>query len=175
MINTGCAGALCPTLVTGAVVCGSALVAGDNPDLSRYVTHPALTSALCQAGVSAGFRPVTEAILTTREPLLTPGRKAEAFASSAAVAVEMEGAAIAQAATEAGVEVASVRVILDDATTSLPVSRSQSKTMFDFARNVACATLSVEEVTRFSVTARNVLVVDGVLGKLFKSVLRPNV
>lgn len=175
IINTGCAGSLSPGLSVGTVVCGSTLLAEEAARVRMYTMSPLLTAALRQAAEAAGLHPLTDTILTSPRPLLTPETKAAAFARCAAVAVEMEGAAIAQVASEASLELASVRVILDDAATAIPAPGRQSKTMFDFVKDLARSTLSVEEVKRFSVTAKNAVIVDRVLGNLFKSFLRSNV
>jgi nucleoside phosphorylase len=106
---------------------------------------------------------------------LTHQAKTAAFTRHAAVAVEMEGAAVARVAAEAGIPFASVRVILDDAATSLPALGPPSKTMFDFVHKMARATLSVQETTRFVRLARNALTVDHTLGRLFNSWRRKNV
>lgn len=175
VINTGCAGSLSPQMSVGAVVCGSALLTAETPQICRYATSVPLTAALTQAAEAAGLQPSRDAILTSPLPLLTPEDKAAAFARYAALAVDMEGAAIAEMVAGASRELASVRVILDDATTALPLRWIPRKTMFDFAQNVASPTLSVQEEKRFSVTAENAVIVDRVLGNLFKSFLRGDV
>jgi adenosylhomocysteine nucleosidase len=175
IVNTGCAGSLSHSLIVGAVVCGSALIDSDDADLRHYATHPALTAALRQASVSAGFQPLTRPILTSRAPLITPESKAQAFARFGAAAVEMEGSAIARVVSEAGGDLASVRVILDDAAATLPTPPAAGKTMFDFGRDMASPVLSAEELTGFSVTAHHVSIVDEVLGKVFRSFLRAKV
>ena len=174
IVNTGCAGALSPTLSAGATVCGQTLMQ-ELPRERTYGMSAALTSALREAAETAGLHPLTAAILTSPHALLSPEAKSAAFARCGAAAVEMEGAAVAQAAAQAGVELGSVRVILDAAATALPSPRAPSKTMFDFATNTARTIVSIQEVKRFSVTARNALIVDRVLGKLFTSFVRANV
>lgn len=174
IINTGCAGALSPTLVPGAVVLGSTLLVENGQRTRRYDTSARLTSTLARAAEAAGLQPSLEPILTSAVPLADRDAKAAAFIRCAAVAVEMEGAAIAQVAGQAALEMASVRVILDDAVTALPIQRAR-KTMFDFARNATRSIVSAEQVKRFSIIAKNAVVVDRVLGNLFESFLRSDV
>jgi adenosylhomocysteine nucleosidase len=174
IVNTGCAGALSPTLSAGATVCGSSLMQ-ETPWEWTYPVSVALTSALRQAAEAAGLHPVTAPILTSPYALLSPETKLAAFDRCGAAAVEMEGTAVADVAAKAGVELGSVRVILDPATTPLPAPRVAGKTMFDFVTNTARSIVSVQEVKRFSVTAKNALIVDRVLGKLFTSFVTTNV
>lgn len=169
LVNTGCAGGLSPTLGAGDTVCANELLSLGS---GSYRTSIAITSGLQAAAEAAALHPATVPILTTPRGLLSPEAKSAAFASSGAFAVEMEGAAVAQAAAEAEVEIGSVRVILDPVSVAIPAS---SKTMFDFVTNVARRIVSVEEVKRFSVTARNAVIVDRVLGKLFTCWVRANV
>jgi nucleoside phosphorylase len=175
LINTGCAGSLAPDLRVGDVVCASTLLAEGPTETLAYPTNPELTSGLTRAASAAGLSAVTGTFLTSVLPLLTPEAKAAAFARHAAAVVEMEGAAVAQLLAGTPMRLASVRVILDDVTTTLPTPGEPSKTMFDFARNVTKRILSVEEVKRFSLAAKNAAVVDRVLGNLFKFFFRSDV
>ena len=60
------------------------------------------------------------AVLTVDEPLLTPAAKRRARAESGAIAVDMEGRRIAEAAAERGVPLVAVRAALDEADFALP-------------------------------------------------------
>ena len=60
------------------------------------------------------------AVLTVDAPLLTPAAKRRARAESGAVAVDMEGRRIAEAAAERGVPLVAVRATLDEADFALP-------------------------------------------------------
>ncbi len=175
IINTGCAGSLSPHLSVGDVVCGSTLLGTENGEMRQYPTDPMLTKDLEQVARDAGFAPMAGAVLTSAVPLLTGDSKAAAFIQFAAVAVEMEGAAIAAAIGNTNLSLGSMRVILDDVTMTLPAPRQAGNTMFDFAKNTAASILSVEQVIRFSVAAKNAVIVDRVLGKLFRSYLDPDV
>ena len=68
----------------------------------------------------AGVRAGAGAILTVAAPLLTPAAKRRARAASGAMAVDMEGRWIADAAAARGVPLISVRAILDEADLALP-------------------------------------------------------
>ena len=60
------------------------------------------------------------AVLTVDAPLLTPAAKRRARAASGAIAVDMEGRRIAEAAAERGVPLVAVRATLDEADFALP-------------------------------------------------------
>ncbi|HKT31196.1 MAG TPA: hypothetical protein VJS89_01730 [Gammaproteobacteria bacterium] len=59
-------------------------------------------------------------LVTTMQPLFTPNEKAQAARDSGALMVDMEAAAVAAVAVQAGAEFAVLRVLLDDAGASLP-------------------------------------------------------
>ena len=67
-----------------------------------------------RAGATAG------AILTVDAPLLTPAAKRRARAASGAIAVDMEGRWIADAAAARGVPLISVRAVVDEADFEIP-------------------------------------------------------
>ena len=64
--------------------------------------------------------PIAGAILTADAPLLTPAAKRRARAASGAMAVDMEGRWIADAAAARGVPLISVRAVVDEADFEIP-------------------------------------------------------
>lgn len=69
-------------------------------------------------GARAGT--IASVILTVDEPLLTPAAKRRARAASGAMAVDMEGRWIADAAAARGVPLISVRAVVDEADFEIP-------------------------------------------------------
>ena len=65
------------------------------------------------------------AVLTVDAPLLTPAAKRRARAASGAIAVDMEGRRIAEAAAERGVPLVAVRAALDEAGFALPACAAE--------------------------------------------------
>lgn len=111
----GCAGGLAPHLQAGDVVVADAVVAGDD----RWHCDPGWSGRVAAAVAAAGMRPERGLFLSAGAALLTAADKRRAHSESGALAVEMEGAAIAAAAAARGVPVAMVRVVLDDAATTI--------------------------------------------------------
>jgi adenosylhomocysteine nucleosidase len=113
--STGCAGALATGIGVGDVVVAEAVVdrAGDR------VTSVEWRERYRSAGEAAGLVARVGRILTSEGILLDPKSKRDAGEASRALAVEMEGAAIADCCAAKGVEFIAARVILDPASTSL--------------------------------------------------------
>jgi adenosylhomocysteine nucleosidase len=112
----GVAGALDPLLASGAVLCPAEVL--DDAG-RRYACDGAWRSRLAiRLGSLVELRDAP--LLTVREPLLTPQAKAEAYRRSAAAAVDMESAAVAAAAHDAGLPFLALRAIADGAADSLP-------------------------------------------------------
>lgn len=79
--------------------------------------HAELDLALTRMGVPFIHRGI---LVTTKQPLFTPGEKAQAAQETGALMVDMEAAAVAAVAVQAGAEFAVLRVLLDAADASLP-------------------------------------------------------
>ena len=121
IINTGFAGGLADGLATGDLVI-PAVVLSDGPDgTSAHRTDPRWSKRLRSAGRTAGLRTISEPILTSPVPLATATAKRQAHARLGAVAVDMEGEAVARIAAQSGVPFASVRSVLDPAEMDLPL------------------------------------------------------
>jgi len=114
-LSTGCAGALVPSLMPGDLSIATTVVG----NASRYDTDPATRSRLQLCADRAGLRTILAPVLCSAHVLSSAAAKREAATTTGAVAVEMEGAAIARCAAGAGVPFASVRAILDRSDTEL--------------------------------------------------------
>ncbi len=107
VVNTGCAGAISSGMECGDVLAANAIV-GQKPTPGVWQTDPTLTATLASvADIRAGN------FLSVRKPLLGRAEKQRAAIEHNAIAVEMEGAGVAEAASEAGARVASIRAVLD--------------------------------------------------------------
>ena len=121
LVSLGYAGALDPRLQAGDLVLGSAYHHAAAPGIhgaplaTREVTTRA-AALLREAGLPALEGPV----LTVDEPLLTPQAKRRARLATGALAVDMEGRWIAEAAAARGVPLIGIRAVLDEAQFSLP-------------------------------------------------------
>ncbi|MBI4515410.1 MAG: hypothetical protein HY699_06295 [Deltaproteobacteria bacterium] len=109
-LSTGCAGALSPALRPGDVVIATSVIG----DRGQFAADGEAGAAARQAAERAALRPILAPVLCSPYALATVAAK-QAAAHSGAVAVEMEGAAIAAAAAAAGIAFVSVRAILDAA------------------------------------------------------------
>lgn len=122
LASFGMAGALDPALPCGAVVLPEEVVPwdGDAADAAPSTTsrewRQRLHAALPASCIAAGGR-----LLTSSRPL---GRdvKARAWRTSRAAAVDMESAAVAQVAAQAGLPFITLRVIVDTAADELPAA-----------------------------------------------------
>jgi adenosylhomocysteine nucleosidase len=120
LASFGLAGALDPALICGAVLLPEEIASGDGaqPPAVVWVTsadwRQRLRAALPASCIVGGGK-----LLTCERPL---GRdaKAAAWRSSRAAAVDMESAAIAQVARQAGLPFIALRVIVDTAADELP-------------------------------------------------------
>jgi nucleoside phosphorylase len=118
LLSTGCAGALSPELASGDLAIATAVIGDASRD--RYETDHVHRERARVAAQSAALRAVVGPVLSSPRVLASVADKQAAAASTGAVAVEMEGAAIGALAQRTGVPFASVRAILDTATTELP-------------------------------------------------------
>jgi nucleoside phosphorylase len=114
----GCAGGLVPELSAGALVVPECVV--DAATGTTTVASAAVRASLLRAAERASLPTHHGALLTAPRPLTTPAEKAQAALSFAAVAVDMESAAIAAVAERRRVPFACVRSILDPVDCTLP-------------------------------------------------------
>jgi adenosylhomocysteine nucleosidase len=116
LVSFGVAGGLDPALEAGALVLPDEVVSADG---ARHATAPAWRERVA-AAVAARYPARRGALLTCREPLCSPAEKAAAFRETGAVAVDMEGFAIAETAARRGLPFLAVRSVLDAAADTLP-------------------------------------------------------
>ena len=112
----GVAGALDPALISGALLCPREVL---DQNGERYTTDAGWRLRLAAGLGNLVLR--NEALLTVREPLLTPQSKADAWRAFKAVAVDMESAAVAEVARACGLPFLALRAIADSAQDSIPL------------------------------------------------------
>ena len=117
VVSTGCAGALDPALATGDLVIADQIVDGSG---GRVATSARWRERYLRAADRAGTGSITASMLSSTDVLLGPESKRAQASRSGAVAVEMEGMALARRAEAFGIEFAAARVMLDPADVSLP-------------------------------------------------------
>ncbi|HVH84301.1 MAG TPA: hypothetical protein VM713_08305 [Steroidobacteraceae bacterium] len=116
LVSFGMAGGLDPRLVAGSIVLPSEVVSSDG-------AHFATTGHWREhVGAAVGARhPVCfGALLSCRQAIGSVADKAEVFRNTAAAAVDMESAAVAEVATSERLPFLAVRAIVDTASDSLP-------------------------------------------------------
>jgi adenosylhomocysteine nucleosidase len=119
LASYGLAGGLDPTLICGSVLLPEAVTAVGERSDTRWPTSPRwrdrLRSALPASCIVCGGT-----LLTSERPLGYPQVKAAAWRRTGAAAVDMESAAVAQVAAQAGLPFLTLRVIVDTAADELP-------------------------------------------------------
>jgi adenosylhomocysteine nucleosidase len=112
--SLGFAGGLQPALRTGDLVCPERVLRDAGAGGAALAASPAqahILDGLRVAGHAAQGGP----LLTVETPLRTPEAKRRVAAETAAVAVDMEAAGVAEAAAELGIPWLALKVILDPA------------------------------------------------------------
>jgi len=119
LASFGMAGGLDPALICGAVLLPEEVMARDGVTVSATAGdwRQRLRAALPASCIACGGR-----LLTSGRPIGTPEAKAAAWRQSRAAAVDMESAAVAQVAGQAGVPFIVLRVIVDTASDELPAA-----------------------------------------------------
>jgi adenosylhomocysteine nucleosidase len=123
LVSFGMAGGLDPALICGAVLLPEEIVTLDGAGTAGTVSatcgdwRQRLRAALPASCIACGGR-----LLTSGLPVGRPDAKAAAWRDSRAAAVDMESAAIAQVAAQAGLPFISLRVIVDTAADELPAA-----------------------------------------------------
>ena len=121
LASFGMAGGLDPALICGAVLLPEEVAACDGAGSRTAVsaTSPAWRRRL-RAALPASCTVCGGKLLTSKRPVGRPGTKAAAWRESHAVAIDMESAAVAQVAAQAGLPFIALRVIVDTAADELP-------------------------------------------------------
>ena len=117
LMSFGLAGGLDPALAAGSVVLPREVVFDDGGN--SYATEPCWHAAVAQL-IGTRLTVSTGRLLTCPEPLGSVAAKADAFRRSAAVAVDMESAAVAEVARDARLPFLAVRAIVDTASDTVP-------------------------------------------------------
>jgi adenosylhomocysteine nucleosidase len=123
LASFGMAGGLDPSLICGAVLLPQEVAAGDGagPAAAGAATSPEWRQRL-RAALPASCIVCEGKLLTSRRPIGRRDAKAAAWRTWRAAAVDMESAAIAQVAGQAGVPFIVLRVIVDTAADELPAA-----------------------------------------------------
>jgi len=121
LVSFGTAGGLDPTLICGTVLLPEEVAASDGAvsDVLPTSGHwrQQLRAAMPASCLVCGGR-----LLTSSQPIARPAGKADAWRHTGAIAVDMESAAIAQVAAQAGLPFIALRVIVDTAADELPAA-----------------------------------------------------
>ncbi len=117
VLSTGCGGGLAESLATGDVLVADEVTGGDG---RCWPTSSIWRERYVAAVERGGARVFVGRLLSSAEVIDGPAAKRDAAARARALAVDMEGAALAERAALLGVEFAAARVILDSVATSIP-------------------------------------------------------
>jgi adenosylhomocysteine nucleosidase len=117
-VSTGCAGALAPELAPGDVAVATTVIG--TPPANCFAADIRQRQRAQQVAERAALRTTVAPVLCSPHVLATVAAKQGAATAHGAVAVEMEGTAIAERAAAAGIPFVSVRAIADAADTELP-------------------------------------------------------
>lgn len=123
LTSFGMAGGLDPTLICGTVLLPEEVVVGDGIGSGDTVLPTSrewrqrLRAALPDSCIVCTGR-----LLMSERPIGQPRAKADAWRHAGAAAVDMESAAIAQVAEQAGLPFIALRVIVDTAADELPMA-----------------------------------------------------
>jgi nucleoside phosphorylase len=173
IVNTGCVGALAESLGTGdLIIADRLLIEGGEPGFfepdRKWVTR------LRSAAESAGLPATGGAILTSRSVLATAAAKQAAARRYGAVAVDMEGAAVAEIAAARALPFASVRAVLDTAAADLPSTEGfiEPDGSLRPLRAAFSALRKPAAMPGLMALARDVRGAESSLGRLFRALLR---
>ena len=117
VLSTGCAGALDPTMRPGDIVIATEVVSAVPGH--RLPTHPRLRHHIEQVASRRTGRSFVGPVLCSHSILATADAKHQAAEATGAIAVEMEGAPLAERAAALRVSFASIRSILDTSDTDV--------------------------------------------------------
>ena len=120
VLSLGFAGALTAQGRTGDLVLCMELVSGLPTPSDPLAADAALADSVRRGLEQSGLPSHQGKLLTVPSPLLAPDEKRSAGASSGALAVDMEGHAMAQAALEQATPFLALRVVLDPVGYPLP-------------------------------------------------------
>ncbi len=116
LVSFGLAGGLDPALTTGSLVISHRVATRE----AAYEGDAAWAGAMSAEIEGHGMIVCGGTVFGADLPVLSPKHKAELFARTGSVIVDMESAAVAQAAQEAGLPFVVVRAVSDDADATVP-------------------------------------------------------
>ena len=116
-LSTGCSGALAAELAPGDITVATAVV--DRRTGGHIGTHPQQSESARRTAERAALRVISGSVLCSPQVLASAADKRAAATQHGAVAVEMEGAAVAALAAARSIPFISVRAVLDTAETEL--------------------------------------------------------
>ena len=119
LVSFGLAGGLDPALTPGALVVPAAVIMADGRALAAA---PGWCAAIRQ---DLRFSPSEGDVAASGLPVTTAAAKARLYAASGAAIVDMESAAVAEAAVAAGIPFLVIRAVCDPATRSVPEALTQ--------------------------------------------------
>ncbi len=122
LLSFGLSGALSPNTETGSLLIGESIIL---PSLEAVPSSQDWLSRLKQAADIAGLSLATVSLYGSDTLIGAPEEKASLFKKTKAVAVDMESAGVARAASEASLPFAALRAIADPANRSIPVSAAR--------------------------------------------------
>ncbi|MCX8071976.1 MAG: hypothetical protein N3C12_05940 [Candidatus Binatia bacterium] len=118
LVSTGCAGGLMAVLSPGHVVVANEIVSALSG--ASFSVPPPLVAALVEASQQCGLKVATGRQLCVNEALASVADKQHSALRFDAIAVDMESAAVAQAAMQHGLPFVIVRSVLDPLSDPLP-------------------------------------------------------
>ena len=121
LASFGMAGGLDPTLICGTVLLPEEIATADGTVSDILPTSKGWRLPL-RAAMPGACLVCSGRLLTSGQPIAHPDAKADTWRHTGAVAVDMESAAIAQVATQAGLPFIALRVIVDTAADELPAA-----------------------------------------------------
>jgi len=123
LASFGMAGGLDPTLICGTVLLPEEVVVrGDFGSADTVLPTSSEWRERLRAALPDSCIVCAGRLLTSEQPIGQPRAKADAGRHAGAAAVDMESAAIAQVAEQAGIPFIALRVIVDTADDELPVA-----------------------------------------------------
>ena len=122
LASFGMAGGLDPTLICGTVLLPEEIAVADDGAVSDILPTSRDWRQRLGAVIPASCLVCVGRLLTSARPIGRPDAKTETWRHTGAVAVDMESAAVAQVAGQAGLPFIALRVIVDTATDELPAA-----------------------------------------------------
>ncbi len=121
LISLGLSGGLYPESQSGDLIVADRLLMMDGAITASVQTPSLSAEQACQLLRFAGLPVMFGSLISTRDAVLSPDRKAALFERFGALAVDMESVAVAQAAAHAGLPFFACRAVCDPVTQTIPL------------------------------------------------------